>query len=208
MRTFDYIRAPRKWLTPDVSNLIASLHECRGKQALYLRATPDVLDTLLEIAKIQSTAASNRIEGISAADARIRALVGGSTAPRNRDEKEIAGYRDVLATIHEAHDAIPLRPGVILQLHRDLATSSAISDRGPAGTGRFPTTSSPKPTPSGAGPSGSVRRPPSRRPPPSSRSATRRTPRWRTARSTPCSCFRSSSWTSSASTRSTTATGA
>ena len=120
MRTFDYVRAPRKWLTPEVSNLIASLHECRGKQALYLRATPDVLDTLLEIAKIQSTAASNRIEGISTTDARIRALVGGSTAPRNRDEKEIAGYRDVLATIHEAHEAIPLRPGVILQLHRDL----------------------------------------------------------------------------------------
>ena len=120
MRTFDYIHAPRKWLTPEVSNLIASLHECRGKQALYLRATPDVLDTLLEIAKIQSTAASNRIEGISTTDARIRALVGGSTAPRNRDEKEIAGYRDVLATIHEAHEAIPLRPGVILQLHRDL----------------------------------------------------------------------------------------
>ena len=120
MKAFDYISSPRKWLTPEVSNLIAALHECRGKQALYLRATPDVLDTLFEIAKIQSTAASNRIEGISTTDTRIRALVSGSTTPKNRAEEEIAGYRDVLSLIHESHDAIPLRPGVILQLHRDL----------------------------------------------------------------------------------------
>ena len=120
MRTFDYIRAPQKWYTPKVSKLLGALRECKGKQALFTTVTPDVLTTLLEIAKVQSVASSNRIEGISATDARIRALMENSTAPRNHAEEEIAGYRDVLALIHESHDAIPLSPGVILQLHRDL----------------------------------------------------------------------------------------
>lgn len=120
MRKFDYETAPRKWMTPEVAALIASLREYKGRQALYLRATPDVLDSLFEIAKIQSTASSNRIEGISTTDARIRALVACSTSPRNRAEEEISGYRDVLATIHELHGNIPLTPGVILQFHRDL----------------------------------------------------------------------------------------
>ena len=120
MREFDYEIAPRKWLTTEVVALIASLREYKGRQALYLRATPDVLDSLLEIAKIQSTASSNRIEGISTTDARIRALVTGSTAPKNRAEEEISGYRDVLSMIHELHDNISLSPNVILQFHRDL----------------------------------------------------------------------------------------
>ena len=120
MRTFDYAATTAKLLTPETVQLISALHECKGKQALYLRATPDVLDALLEIAKIQSAASSNRIEGISTSDARIKALMIGTTAPKNRSEREIAGYRDVLAMIHEAHESIPLRTGVILQLHRDL----------------------------------------------------------------------------------------
>jgi len=77
MRQFDYGQALRRWLTPEISNLIASLHECRGKQEFYLRGAPAVLDTLLEVAKIQSAASSNRIEGISTSDARLRALVAG-----------------------------------------------------------------------------------------------------------------------------------
>ena len=132
MRTFDYVRAPQKWYTPKVSKLLGALRECKGKQALFTTVTPDVLTTLLEIAKVQSVASSNRIEGISATDARIRALMENSTAPRNRAEEEIAGYRDVLALIHESHDAIPLSPGVILQLHRDL-----FGHLGPGAGGRW-----------------------------------------------------------------------
>lgn len=120
MRTFDYPSTLQRWFTPQMSNLLGALHECRGKQALFLRATPDILDTMLEQAKVQSIVSSNRIEGISTTDTRIRALAKESTAPKNRDEEEIAGYRDVLATIHESHDSIPLAPNVILQLHRDL----------------------------------------------------------------------------------------
>jgi len=135
MRQFDYGQALRRWLTPEISNLIASLHECRGKQEFYLRGAPAVLDTLLEVAKIQSAASSNRIEGISTSDARLRALVAGAVAPKNRNELEIAGYRDVLATIHSAHEAIPLSPSVILQLHRDL-----YGPLGPGAGGRWKVT--------------------------------------------------------------------
>jgi len=120
MRRFDYSKFPEKLLTPEICNLLSSLHEYRGKQDLFVSAKKDVLGTLLEIAAIQSTDASNRIEGIFTSDKRLKELVAQKTEPATRNEKEIAGYRDVLATIHENHDFIPIRPNAILQLHRDL----------------------------------------------------------------------------------------
>lgn len=72
---------------------------------------------------VQSVGASNRIENISTTDRRLRELVSERTDPRNRDEREIAGYRYVLDLIHRSHDNIPVTPGVILQLHRDLYRS-------------------------------------------------------------------------------------
>ena len=85
-----------------------------------MEAHRDELRELVEIAKIQSTEASNRIEGISTADDRLKNLVKSKTTPRNRDESEIAGYRDVLNTIHENYDYIPINANYFLQLHRDL----------------------------------------------------------------------------------------
>ena len=120
MREFDYSHISDELRDNDVCNLISSIREYRGKQALFISAKPDVLKTLLEIAKIQSTAASNKIEGISTTDARLKAIMAEKTEPRNRNEEEIAGYRDVLGTIHASYDAIPVSPNIILQLHRDL----------------------------------------------------------------------------------------
>ena len=102
MKTFDYINAPKTLLTPDIVAMLTSIHEHKGKQELYLEAHADALATLVEIAKIQSTGASYRIEGISTTDKRLDELVRDKSAPRNRTEQEIAGYRDVLATIHES----------------------------------------------------------------------------------------------------------
>ena len=85
-----------------------------------MKQRPEELEKLVEIAKIQSTEASNAIEGIVTTSTRIRQLVKEKTTPRNRDEQEIAGYRDVLAIIHESHNYIPPKPSIILQLHRDL----------------------------------------------------------------------------------------
>jgi len=120
MKTFDYIDTPKVLLTPDIVAMLTGIHEHKGKQWLYIEAHSDVLTALMEAAKIQSTGSSNAIEGIHTTDQRLKELVRGKAAPRNRTEQEIAGYRDVLATIHESYDYINPRPNVFLQLHRQL----------------------------------------------------------------------------------------
>ena len=120
MREFDFKAEYQKLLTPEVVAYLTQIHEYKGQQNLFIEAKADALSNLLEVAKIQSTEASNRIEGIITTDDRLKKIVREKTMPQTRSEKEIAGYRDVLATIHESHDYIPPKPTVILQLHRDL----------------------------------------------------------------------------------------
>ena len=127
MRTFDYSKLENKVWDTDILNLIAKIHECKGRQDLYLRQKPVELDRLVEIAKIQSTEASNKIEGIVTTSTRMKQLFEEKTTPRNRDEDEIMGYRDVLNTIHESNEYIPVRPSYILQLHRDLLKRTGLS---------------------------------------------------------------------------------
>lgn len=124
MRNFDYITNPAKLLTPEIVQMVGSIHEHKGKQELFLKANIDELKTLLEITLIQSTGASNRIEGIFTSDKRLEELVSQKAEPRNRSEQEIAGYREVLATIHESYEYITPKPNIILQLHRDLYSYS------------------------------------------------------------------------------------
>ena len=120
MRSFDYNKKWEKLLTPGIVALLSQIHEFKGEQSLFIEAKADTLTQLVEIAKIQSTEASNKIEGIYTSDDRLKAIVKDKTTPKTRNEREIAGYRDVLNTIHENHDHIPIRPNIILQLHRDL----------------------------------------------------------------------------------------
>ena len=124
MKNFDYITNPAKLLTPEIVQMVGSIHEHKGKQELFLEANIDELKTLLEITLIQSTGASNRIEGIFTSDKRLEELVSQKAEPRNRSEQEIAGYREVLATIHESYEYITPKPNIILQLHRDLYSYS------------------------------------------------------------------------------------
>ena len=125
MHEFDFINRPKDLLTPEVVSILTRLHECRGRQELFIEAEADVLTALLEVAKIQSTGSPNRIEGIYTTDERLNALVQEKVKPRNRNEEEISGYRDVLATIHESYEYIAPRPNNILQLHRDLYSFSS-----------------------------------------------------------------------------------
>lgn len=120
MRTFDYRTKYKELLTPEIVALLTTIHEYRGKQNRVIEENNDVLTKLLEIAKIQSTEASNRIEGIVTTAERLKKILRDKTTPKSRSEKEIAGYRDVLATIHESYPYIPPRASIILQLHRDL----------------------------------------------------------------------------------------
>ena len=127
MRSFDYRRlADQAWDT-DIVNLVAKIHERKGRQDLFIRQKPIELNRLVELAKIQSTEASNKIEGIVTTSTRIKQLFAEKTTPRNRDEDEIMGYRDVLNIIHESNAYIPIRPAYILQLHRELLKRAGLS---------------------------------------------------------------------------------
>ena len=127
MKLFDYKTEYKKLLSPEIVAYLSQIHEEKGRQDLFVEARKDVLSELLEIAKVQSTEASNRIEGIVTTDSRLKMIVLDKTTPKSRSEREIAGYRDVLATIHESYDFIPIKPGMLLQLHRDLYKYSNIS---------------------------------------------------------------------------------
>lgn len=120
MRAFNYSEIRNKKWDSDILGLISSIYKESGKQELYLKQQPEKLEKLVEIAKVQSTQASNAIEGIVTTNTRIRQLVEEKTTPKNRDEQEIAGYRDVLNIIHESFDVIPLTQNYILQLHKIL----------------------------------------------------------------------------------------
>lgn len=120
MRDFNYGKLRNiKW-DNEVLGLVAQIHEYKGKQALFLKQKPATLEKLVEIAKIQSTEASNKIEGIVTTATRIKQLCDQKTTPRNRDEEEISGYRDALSLIHESYEYIPIKSSYILQLHQVL----------------------------------------------------------------------------------------
>ena len=120
MRTFNYSKIKEEKWDSEIISLIASIYKEAGKQEMYLKQRPEQLEKLVEIAKIQSTEASNAIEGIVTTNTRIKQLVTEKTTPKNRNEQEIAGYRDVLNIIHESFDAIPITKNYILQLHKIL----------------------------------------------------------------------------------------
>jgi Fic family protein len=133
--------------TADGSTLKA-LGECRGRQELFRRQTPELLSALRDAAVIESTESSNRIEGVVAPHHRVEALVLKKATPRNRSEQEIAGYRDALNLIHESGREMALSVNVILQLHTILyryhpgpggrwkMTQNEIVERDAAGTVR------------------------------------------------------------------------
>ena len=120
MRTFNYADLTKIILDNEILSYISKIHEFKGKQELYLQQKKVELNRLIEIAKIQSIEASNRIEGIITTNLRLKQLMTEKTTPKNRDEEEILGYRNVLNTIHENYKLIPLKSNYILQMHRDL----------------------------------------------------------------------------------------
>lgn len=122
MRPFNYSKIKEEKWDSEILGLIAAIYKFAGKQELYLKQRPDELEKLVEIAKIQSTEASNAIEGIVTTNTRIKQLVEEKTTPKNRNEEEIAGYRDVLNIIHESFDTIPITQNYILQLHKILCS--------------------------------------------------------------------------------------
>ncbi len=105
-----HLPAPTVWM-------LESLAEYKGKEELYTVQAPQLLQRLRETAIIQSAESSNRIEGVTVDRERLRPLVLGNTAPRDRSEEEVAGYRAALDLIHRDPAALSVTPDLILRLH-------------------------------------------------------------------------------------------
>lgn len=131
MKTFDYSKLKKRAWDNEILGLVSQIHEYKGKQEYYMTQKHETLDKLVEIAIVQSTEASNAIEGIRTTSTRLKQLCAEKTTPKNRDEREILGYRDVLNTIHENYEYIPISSNFILQFHRDLYK---YSEKGIGGT--------------------------------------------------------------------------
>ena len=118
MRIFNYSSIKDQKWGSDTLGLIAAIYRYAGKQELYLNQRPEKLDKLVDISMIQSTETSNAIEGIVTTSSRLRQIINEKTTPRDRNEQEIAGYREALSIIHESFDVIPITQNYILQLHK------------------------------------------------------------------------------------------
>lgn len=130
MKEINYRAIEKMPITIEVMNMISVLHEYKGRQELYIELQPEILDKMTEVARIQSTEASNKIEGIYTSDKRLKEIVQKKSEPRNRNEKEIAGYREVLGMIHDSYSYIQLKPNDILTLHKYLYSYSETSNGG------------------------------------------------------------------------------
>ncbi len=125
MQTFRDLEQHLGMVPAATTNALSEVTAGRGREEAFRRQNPQILDTLTEIARIQSTEASNAIESITAPRERIVDLVQEKTTPQNRSEEEIAGYRKVLDTIHSSAEHIPFKRSVVEQLHRDLYSFTA-----------------------------------------------------------------------------------
>ena len=120
MRHFNYSKYKNVTWDNEILGYISQIHEFKGKLSNIELKNKAKINKLVEIAKIQSTEASNKIEGIVTTSTRIKQICENKTMPKTRDEKEILGYRNVLNTIHENYEFIPIKSSYILQLHGDL----------------------------------------------------------------------------------------
>lgn len=102
-------------ITIEVMNMISKLYEYKGRQELYIERQPEILDKLMKVTRVQSTEASNKIEGIYTSGKRLKEIVQKKSEPRNRSEKEMAGYREVLGKIHDSSFWLCCQPHQIIK---------------------------------------------------------------------------------------------
>jgi Fic family protein len=117
MMTFRNQRLRDHTLPMSTAWLLNDIAEAKGKQELFTHQAPQMLKTLREMALIQSTESSNRIEGITVATDRLRPLVLGNARPKDRSEQEVQGYRLALNEIHTRHEKLPITPDTLKHLH-------------------------------------------------------------------------------------------
>lgn len=120
MKKFDYETLNHLRLNNEAINKLTMIYQLRGESKSYQIDYHEELQKLVEVAKVQSTSSSNRIEGIYTSDERLNKIMAKKVEPHNRDEREIAGYRDVLALIHQNYRYMPISRNTILAMHQRL----------------------------------------------------------------------------------------
>ncbi len=119
-------------ITPDMLNKIAEIDQFVGSWNIdNLKLTPAELNVMKRVATIESVGSSNRIEGNKMTDAEIEELFSriNKKSFSSRDEEEVAGYSDLINTIFESYEAIPLTENYIKQLHQTLLKYSSKDER-------------------------------------------------------------------------------
>ncbi len=124
MRVFDYSFLENRNIPGGLINVLVGIYTMRIDNENRKNVFPGVFTELEKIAVVQSVKGSNAIEGILTTDERIRAIVNNSSAPLNHNEKEIAGYRDVLNAIHNNYEELVFSEADILSFHKMLLESA------------------------------------------------------------------------------------
>jgi len=120
MRSFEYGYLLEQPISQNLLMTVRTLGEYRGRQTLYQKQSPEVLETLKKVAMVQSVESSNRIEGVIVAADRLEAIVAKKIRPKGHSEEEVAGYRDVLSDIHANAKRMILTSDLILRFHRQM----------------------------------------------------------------------------------------
>ncbi|MCL2032335.1 MAG: Fic family protein [Methanomassiliicoccaceae archaeon] len=133
MRRYDYSFIKDIRIRADTVGLTKGIEAFRIREEDRKKSNREAFTALESIARIQSIKGSNEIEGIVTTDRRIEEIVNKNSAPLNHSEMEIAGYRDVLDTVHKEHMSMDLSEGLILDMHRMMMSYT------PNGGGRYKT---------------------------------------------------------------------
>ncbi|MDR3304956.1 MAG: Fic family protein [Clostridiales Family XIII bacterium] len=127
MRYFDYSFLENGMLPAGLVNIVSAIAELRERENERRENYANVFTRLESIAKVQSVKGSNEIEGIVTGEQRIHEIVNQNSAPLNKDEDEIAGYRDALALVHGNFDTLDIRERDILRLHEIMLSHSPVN---------------------------------------------------------------------------------
>ncbi|MDB6227265.1 cell filamentation protein Fic, partial [Lactobacillus amylovorus] len=111
-------------------NKLTTIYQLYGETSNFEKYYRKELEKLANVAKIQSTDSSNRIEGIYTSDSWLNKIISDKVEPRDRDERKIAGYRDVLSLIHENYRYMSITKNTILSMHNMLFKYAAIPGAG------------------------------------------------------------------------------
>ena len=126
MKSLDIDFLSRQAIPIEMGGLLQRLGEFKGRQDLFQRQTPQVLATLKQVAIIESTESSNRIEGVTVPFKRFKELMAHPSKPKDRSEAEILGYREALSMIHAKPETFPINEKTILGLHKQIYTRTDI----------------------------------------------------------------------------------